>query len=330
MENELVRKKPISGVNKNITRLLARSEAGIFLATVFVIIIISLRDHTFLSTFNIISILNYISYTGIIAVPLVFLLVSRLFDMSIGSATGLFSMLIAASTKIIGIPVIPAIILVIICALILGFLNGRLVVTWNISAFIVTLATMFVCRGLMQAIGQGRSIGSLPESLVALGNNTILGLPVNVYVFLIIALIGWFVLEFTVFGKTIYTIGNNEEIAKTAGINVESIKKMLFFFTAVACVISAFFMTVNFRSAVIGTGMGWEFQVTAGCMLGGCSMYGGKGTVFGGLLGVTFMAVLSYGFQSLGIASALQIILTGLVLIISVFIDTVRMNKLTT
>lgn len=322
----------INKIEKNdqyFQNIVKRPEFVIIAITLVIVAGISIKDNTFIGEFNIISMLNSMSFTAIISVMLVLLLVAGYLDMSIGAVTGLLAVLIATFSKNFGMEPIVAVLLAMGIGAFIGFINGVLIVNFKLNAFIMTLAMMYTCRGLLQVIAQGRNVGNLPEELTYPGGITLLGLPLNVYALIIIAIVGSIILQKTQFGRSLYVIGNNINIATTSGIQHEKIIKILYVVTGAICAISAYFLVITYKSAPIAAGTGWEFEVTAGCMLGGCSMYGGKGTVIGGILGILFMVVLRYALQSFRMASGYQVMITGAILILSVLIGTIRTKKIT-
>ena len=308
--------------------VIKRPEFVILAITLVIVALVSLNDSTFVSQFNITSMLNSMSFTAIIAVPLVFLLVAGYLDMSIGSVTGLLATLIATFSKDFAIPPIAAFLLAMLVGALIGLTNGFLIVNLKFNAFITTLAMMYTCRGLLQVIAEGRNVVSLPKELTSVGEITLAGLPLNVYAMLIIVVIGAIILQKTRFGKNLYVIGNNKTIATTSGIETEKHIKILYTAIGAICAVSAYFLVASYKQASISAGTRWEFEITAGCMLGGCSMYGGKGTVAGGALGMLFMVVLRYALQTFRMASGYQTMITGAILIVSVLISTLRESKI--
>ena len=305
-----------------------RPEFVLLVALIVLVAVTTIRDRTFISMFNIASMLNYASFMGIVSIGLVMLLVSGYLDMSIGAVTGLMSALLATFVLEFSFPPALAFLCILLIGMGIGFFNGFMIVKMKINAFIMTLATMFTCRGLTQVIADGSSIIGLPASLIAPAYIRPLGLPLNVYAFAILGVAGWFLLQKTAFGKSVYVIGNNETIAVISGINKQRVSIMLYVITGALCAISGYFLTVQFRMANITGGSGWEFVVTSACMLGGASMYGGKGTIFGGMLGVLFMTAILYALQAFWVPGGYQVLITGFVLIVSVLIDVTRSKKL--
>ena len=308
--------------------ILRQPEFVIFIAILLLTLIVTVKEPKFLSVMNITSILNYVSFTGMIAIPMVLLLVAKMMDMSIGAVTAFLSAILAILSKSVGANPYLALLGIIVLGVVIGLVNGLLIVNLRINSFILTLAMLFFYRGLVQVIQVGRNIVSLPRILVAPAEIEAIGLPLSVFAFLLIALAGWILLQRSSFGKDIYIIGNNETIANISGINIRRHIRTLFMIMGGVCAVCAYFVTIHYRVANVTTGTGWEFAVISGCMLGGCSMYGGKGTVLGGVLGILFMTVLRYALQTFNVVSGYEIVVTGFVLILSVMIDTIRTRKL--
>jgi ribose transport system permease protein len=297
-------------------------------ATVLLTLVVTIRQPLFLSPMNVISILTYVSFTGMIAIPMVLLLVARMLDMSIGAVTAFLSAILAILCKNLGVNPYLSLMVIVAVGLAVGLLNGFLIINFRINAFILTLAMLFLYRGLVQVIQVGRNIVKLPRALLAPAEIQPLGLPLSVYALVLIVVAGWVVLHRTPFGKNVYILGNSEVIAVTSGINIGRTVRTLYMLVGAVCAVCAYFVTIHYRVANVTTGTGWEFEVISGCMLGGCSMYGGKGTIAGGILGILFMTVLRYTLQTFNIVSGYQIVVTGVVLVFSVLIDTLRMKRL--
>ena len=163
---------------------------------------------------NITSILNYMSFTGMIAIPMVFLLVAKVMDLSVGAVTGFLSAILAILCKNIGLSPIVSVAIIILLGLIIGYINGLLIVQFkNKRIHTYNCNDVFIQRFDAGCFG-GRNIVQLPETLIAPSSISLLGLNLNIYMFIFIAIIGWFILQKTAFGKNVYIIGNNEVIAK--------------------------------------------------------------------------------------------------------------------
>jgi ribose/xylose/arabinose/galactoside ABC-type transport system permease subunit len=178
-----------------------------------------------------------------------------------------------------------------------------------------TLSMQYVCSGLMLMLTKARPIGGLPRSLTYWGSGYIFGFfPVIIVIFLVVVLIGYFLLRHTIFGRNLYAIGGNMESSRLAGINVVSYKTTAFILCAVLCSLAGILMDGRIGSAQVTAGDTLQMQPIAGAVLGGTSLMGGRGTVPGTVLGVLSMGILVNGLNLMGVGSDIQRVVTGLVL----------------
>ncbi|MFV0414657.1 MAG: ABC transporter permease [Oscillospiraceae bacterium] len=325
----MLKKRNASNIHTKLKAFFMRSEFFILMVILLISLLLTLQDSTFISVNNIISMLGTFSFSAMVSIPLAFVLIAKLRDMSIGAVTGMLGAILALLMKTFDLNPFFALFIVMVVGALVGFLNSLLIVNLRISAYIVTLAMMYICRGVHQVLAQARSITGLPSSLTSLAGVKLFGLPLNIYALLLLAVLAYLLLHKTNFGKNVFIIGNNSTIAKTSGIAVERTQRILYIITGCVCAVSAFFLCITYRAANITAGTGWEFEVTAGCILGGCSLYGGKGSVAGALLGMLLMTVIRYALQALRMnTSGYQILITGAILIVSVVVDVTREKKL--
>ena len=312
---------------EKVSKVLFRSETLILLGIILLFVFVSLRVPTFKSFDNIIAIMKYMAFLGILTVPVTFLLISKRFDLSIGMSTSLIGIIMGLLIRDYDLS-IPLVLLVgFIISIAIGSLNGFLTINMKINALIATIGTMFMFKGLSWVISKRYSITGITEKVSGL-NEVIFNVPVGLFVLLIIAIIGIVLLSFSKFGRSIYAIGKDENASRLAGIPVSIYRYIIYIFSAFCCYIVAFLAIVNFKSFPSSTGNEWEFLVHAGCILGGCSIYGGRGTIPGGILGVMFMITIESSLRALGVSAYYQTVLVGVILILAVLIDTLRYKRL--
>jgi len=311
-------------------KVLSRSEILISILIILLFIGVSLKVPTFGSFDNIIAMLKYVTFLGILAIPVTFLLITNRFDLSIGATTAIAGVVMAIMIRDHNLSII-LIILMLIVGLVIsiaaGYLNGLLTTKLKINALIATLGTMYIFEGLFYVISGRYSVTGISEKISGFPD-VVLHLPIGVYVLFIIGIIGGILLSLTRSGRTIFAIGKDADVSRLAGIPVDRIRYLLYFFSAFCCYLVALLTIVNFKSFPITTGGNWGFLVHAGCILGGCSIYGGKGSIHGSIIGIIFIITLQGALRALGISSNYQTVLVGVVLIVAVLGDTLRYKKL--
>lgn len=302
-------------------------ELGVIAPLIAITVVFYVHDQAFLSSANVVTMLQSAAYTGIVAVAMTFLMVAREIDLSVGSVVGLAAIAWSHLIVITGVSIALATILVLIGAALLGLVNATLAVRLHIPSLIVTLGMLFVARGLVYVISDGYSISPLPASVVEFSRLRILGLPVSVLVFFLAVIVGEMVLRLTTTGRRVIATGGNEEAAQVVGIATRRVKTAGFMLTAVAAAIAGMFFVTQVRSGEPTLGNGLELDVIAAIVIGGVSLLGGVGRVIGTLLGVVLMQVVRSGMIFLGIESNWQNVVVGSLLLIAVAVDVTQRRR---
>ena len=305
---------------------------GPFAALVVLVVISSFASPYFLQTRNILNILRQVSYTGIIALGMTFVIISGGIDLSVGSVISLCTIaggMILSKGAVLGTT--PAILLAVFASitagLACGLFNGWVSVKWNIHSFIVTLGMLNIARGAALQISGSRTIFSFPAAFNQFGSRTILGLPIIFLVAALLIVLGHIVLSRTVFGRLIYAIGNNEEAVRLSGHNTRFYKITAFVLCGGMVGIAAilYMLRLNIASPILG--VGFELNAIAAVVIGGTSMSGGKGSMIGTFFGACIMGVLNNGLLLMGMSDFARQIVTGCVIVVAVILDTYR-NRL--
>ncbi|MBT0957214.1 ABC transporter permease [Alphaproteobacteria bacterium KMM 3653] len=303
-----------------------RRHIGVGAALVILIAYLSLTQDNFLRYSNIMNILRTNSVLFVVSTGLTFVIVSRGLDLSVGSMTALGGVLLAALLNA-GIPAWPAIgLTVMLCTLLGGLINGGLIAYGGFNFFVVTLAMLQLLRGAALVMSNG-----IPESTFGwpavqwIGDGQIAGFPVPVLIAILTGLIGYAVMRWTKFGRSVYAVGGNETAAGLAGIDVRRVRFAVYAIAALCAGIAAVMLTGRLTSSQPVSGAaGLELSAAAAVLLGGASFAGGAGTVAGTAIGVLFLAVLANGITLAGVPSYWQGIATGLVLIAAIALDRLR------
>lgn len=295
-------------------------EVTVLIIVIAACIIMSILSPYFLTGDNLRSLAISLSTDAIMAVGMTMLLIGGGFDLSVGSVLA-FGGSIAALFMGKGVNMWIAILIALAVGLLIGGINGFIVTKIGVNPLIVTLGMMSIVRGATLVVAQGFPLAKIPVGFTVFGQGDFLGIPVAVIITILIALIGDIMLRKSVFLRQIYYIGGNESAAKLAGINITLVKMFTFILTSALAVVSGLISTSRLAAAFPQAGIGSELRVISACVIGGSSLAGGKGTVFGSLLGVIILALVNNGLVLNNVSIYWQGIVSGLILILAVTID---------
>lgn len=274
-------------------------KAGVLIILLLMVVILAiLRPGTFFSYRNLINIVRQVSFYAMVGMGAMVVLVGGDFDLSAGSVIGITSIL--ATMPISGNPDMPIIVSFMIAVgvgLVVGLINGVLVAYCGMPAFIATLGMQTLLRGLALYIANGRPISGLPEKFNFLGGGSIGIIPVPVIILIILSFITWYLMKYTRLGRHIYAIGGNPQAATVSGVNAKAIKVFTFIFAGITAAIAGLILTARIASGNASSGEGYELQAIAGCVIGGVSLNGGVGSVYGVICGVLVIGVLNNGMD---------------------------------
>jgi ribose transport system permease protein len=311
-------------------RMIAIGEVGVIAALLLLVAFFYFLQPAFLSERNIRAILQVVSFVGIIAIGQTILLVCGEFDLSVGSVAGLSAVVSAKLMTSFGLPVPLALLGGLATGGAIGLVNGLVVIKLKIPAFIQTLGMLFIGQGLIQVVTNGAPIYPLPESVGAAGMQTLVfGLGWSFAFFILAAVLADFVLRRTVLGRNMYATGGNPEVARLVGINTNLYKIGAFVTIGMLAAVAGMFVMADLSSGTTSIGSGWELTVIAGVVVGGVSLFGGAGTLAGGIVGILLLQVVSSGLVVIGVSSNWQQIAVGVIMVLAVGLDIARRRYFT-
>ncbi|RXK17897.1 ribose ABC transporter permease [Macrococcus sp. DPC7161] len=295
---------------------------GPLLGLLILVVVITVLNSSFIAPSNIFNLLRQVSINGLIAFGMTFVILTGGIDLSVGSILALSSALTALMITS-GIDPMIALLLGCIIGLLLGAINGALITFGKMAPFIATLATMTIFRGLTLVVTDGNPITNLGDNLLfqMFGKGYMFGIPVPAITMLVVFAILYFILHKTVFGKNTYAIGGNEKAAFISGIKVNKVKIMIYSISGLMAALAGAILTSRLNSAQPTAGTAYELDAIAAVVLGGTSLTGGKGRIFGTLIGVLIIGVLNNGLNLLGVSSFYQQVIKGVVILIAVLLD---------
>ena len=308
-----------------VVRVFAVGEVGVLAALVVIVLFFYILEPAFLSNRNIRAILTVVSFIGIIAIGQTILLVCGEFDLSVGSVAGLSAVVSAKLMTAAALPVPIAIVGGMLVGASVGLVNGLVVVKLKIPAFIQTLGMLFIGQGLIQLVTNGYPVYPLPEVVGDIGfADPIFGLGWSFGFFIVAAVVADFVLRRTVLGRNMYATGGNQEVARLVGINTNAYKIGAFMLIGVLAAIAGMFVMADLASGTTSIGSGWELAVIAGVVVGGVSLFGGAGTMAGGLIGILLLQCVQSGLVVIGVNANWQQIAVGSIMVLAVGLDILR------
>ncbi len=306
------KRSPISGILRSLeVRMLG-------LAIVLAIILSFLSPH-FLTERNIFNILDQSVVVGIVAVGMTFVILTGGIDLSVGAVFGLTGIALALLLKEFAIPV--AILLAVLFGAGIGLVSGVLVAVFGLASFVVTLGIMAIGRSLSYILSGQRSISGLPADLGNIVYSSFLGIPANVLFLLCLYLAAWAYLTYTKGGRTIYAVGSNALAARAAGLNTRFYSILPFVVSGALASVAVTFSLAQIMSADPLAGNQLELDAIAAVVIGGASLYGGRGSIFGTLMGVLIMVMIRNGLNLMGVSPFWQGSAIGSIIIIALLIE---------
>lgn len=283
-------------------------------------IIIAFISPRFLTVSNILNVLTQVSVNAILAIGMSFVILTGGIDLSVGSILAITGAVVATFAKAGG-NIFPGIMVAIIIGGAIGLFNGLIVSKGKVQAFIVTLATMTIFRGVTYVYTNGNPISGLGDNLTFIGSKAIFGIPIPIFFIVIVLFIAWYALNQTRFGRYVYALGGNEDSARLSGINTDKIKTLVYVISGVTAAISGIIVTSRIGSASPNAGTGFELDAIAAVVLGGTSLAGGEGKVTGTIIGALIIAVLNNGLNLMNVSPFYQSIVKGSVILLAVLLD---------
>ncbi|GAA0793752.1 ribose ABC transporter permease [Faecalicatena orotica] len=304
-----------------------RRNLGSLIGLAALSIIIGVIAPKLFSGTNLLNLLKSNSVNAIISCAMLMAILLGEIDISVGSTVGLAGVVSASLITDFGMPVGVAVLVSLLVGVVIGIINGMSIAYFKVPAFIATLATQCIGRGLTQVISGGISIRVRNDAFSNIAMTNIGGVSVIIIYAVIFLLITWLLLNKTKFGYYIYAIGGNRQAAEYSGINVKLFNALPYVFSGIACAFCGILWTARLGSAAAMLGNGFELDAISAVVIGGTSMSGGVGTVGGTVLGILIIGVLQNGLNLMGVNSFWQYVCKGIIILLAVIIDVIRKSK---
>ena len=312
--NKLLNQKKLSGLGP----------IGIFAASMIILFIIT---PSFRSMANFTQILLSASVYMLLAMGMSFAIIIDGIDLSAGSIVGLTGGIACMAMTYLNLPVPVALILGVLVGAVCGLINGLLVAKAGLPAFIATMGMLSVGDGISLLLSNGTPIKYGTSWISLFGGSYVGPVPVQVIVMIVMIVLAWLFAQYTVTGRNIYAVGNNPRAAKLTGINTDGIIIMCYIICGCMCSLVGLMMMGQLKQAGPSYGSGYELDAIAASVIGGISMAGGEGNIYGVALGAILMALLRNLFVQIAVPGYWQTVVLGVVIIASVAIDCVRKKR---
>lgn len=309
---------------KTLRKILAVPEMGVLIPLVGFVLLFTCINRSFLNSSSIVAMLRAIAFVGIIAVGQTWLMISGGIDLSVGSVAGLCAITASWVMKNLGWPVEVGLAVGLSTGALAGLVNGVVAVRLGVPAFIATLGMLYIARGVNYLICRGYPVYPLPESLQAIGKAEPLGVSWAFIVLITVVALADLCLRRTVWGRSVYATGGNEEVAHIAGINTRGVKLSCYVLTGALAGLAGMLLMAQINVGQPEIGTGWELEVIASVVIGGVSLFGGLGTVTGTFMGLLIMQVVRSGLVMTGVNTHWQTVAVGAIMIGAVGFDTLR------
>ncbi|EIL2909503.1 ribose ABC transporter permease [Vibrio alginolyticus] len=316
--------KPTETGNKKLFTKEWLIEQKSLIALIFLIVVVSFLNPNFFTVDNILNILRQTSVNAIIAVGMTLVILTAGIDLSVGSVLALCGAF-AASMIALEVPVLVAVPTALVAGSALGAISGIIIAKGKVQAFIATLVTMTLLRGVTMVYTEGRPISTgftdTADAFAWFGTGYALGIPVPVWLMVVVFAAAWYLLNHTRFGRYVYALGGNESATRLSGINVDRVKIGVYAICGMLAALAGIIVTSRLSSAQPTAGMGYELDAIAAVVLGGTSLMGGKGRIMGTLIGALIIGFLNNALNLLDVSSYYQMIAKAVVILLAVLVD---------
>jgi ribose transport system permease protein len=295
-----------------------------FVVLVIFCIIVSIVNERFFTVSNILNILRQTSINSVIAVGMTFVILTGGIDLSVGSILAISGAVVAAMVSQ-GNNAFIAVIAALAIGAALGAFNGLIISKGKIQPFIATLGVMTLVRGYTLVFTDGKPISAGSSEAASafsnIGAGYFLGIPLPIYIMIIVFGLAYYILKHTRTGRYVYSLGCNEEATIYSGINTDRIKILVYTISGLLAALAGIIITARLSSAQPQAGTGYELDAIAAVVLGGTSLAGGSGGIFGTVIGALIIGVLNNSLNLMDVSSYYQLLLKGLVILVAVLLD---------
>lgn len=295
---------------------------GVYIALAVMFVAMCFASETFLSVTNMFNILKQNAVIGMIAVGMTFVIVTGGIDLSVGAVVAMAACFATSlGLKDSNVPVAFAFTVGILSGVLCGAFSGIFIAIFNIPAFIATLATQTIARGIVFVFTDGRPITGVSDAYKYIGRAAWGPVPVAVVIYAVFILAGIFLLRYTRFGRHVYAIGGNKKAAIVSGVNARYTEFMVYVLSGFTAACAGILLSSRIQTGQPAGGEGYELDAITATVIGGASLSGGRGTVFGCFIGILVIGIMTNGLDLLSVSSYYQQIIKGAIILLAVMAD---------
>ncbi|WP_412054169.1 ABC transporter permease [Arachnia propionica] len=289
-------------------------------------VLLSVISPAFRDPQNLINILQQVTVNAILALGMTMVIFTGGIDLSVGSVVAFSGIVMGILVIDLGVNPWLAALIGIALGSVCGTINGLLISRFKLQPMIATLGMMSIARGAALTLAGGRTISGYPPGFTWLGNGTIPGttIPVQIVFMLLLYVIAYYFMRYRRFGRALYSVGGNEEATRLSGINVFKYKTLAYTVSGALAGIASVVLVAKLNSAQSIAGQDYELDAIASAVIGGASLLGGKGSIWGTLMGALIIGVIRNGLNLLNVSSYLQKLIIGFIILIAVLVDAFR------
>ncbi len=310
-----------------LSRYVFRHETILALLLVLALALSANLSDRFFTVDNLLNQGRMLTEVGIIAIAMTFVIITGGIDLSVGSILGLAAITLGVVWKTLGVPLPLAMVIAVLVGAVCGAVNGLIIIKSRMPPMIATLGTLALYRGLAEGVSQARSVRGYPDWFYVLGQGEILGVPTQLWIFGILVITAAVILGYMTFGRVTYAVGANETAARFSGMAVDRAKLLIYTASGSMAALAAVIFVSRVSTTRSDMGMGIEMDAISAVVLGGTSIFGGRGTMIGTLLGILLIQTMKNGLTLAGIKGDGTIIVIGSILILTILISNLANRK---
>ena len=313
-----------------LRKLLCSDEVSVFIPLLAIMLVTGIFRPDFLTVKNFSAMFTQIPFIATVALGVSFVLMTGSVDISTGRVAGFAGIIMSTLCVDAGWNAAPAIMIALLCCMAVGVFNGFLVVQMGVPDFVATMGTLYMVGGARYLFihGYQLSLNTLEGfTLTKVFDERYLGMPMHFWIMIVLFAIVFVVIKKTLWGRRLLACGDNREVAALAGINVKAMRMTAYVLSALFAAIGGILLTLDVGIGLPETGDGWEFRAIAGCVVGGVSLSGGKGSPLGVLIGVTLVFVAENAIIFLGMPTTMRVAIQGALMASAVLFDISRQKR---
>ena len=307
----------------NLKALMMKTEVSMIAIIAVIFIATTLGTENFLTAYNLTNILKQCAIIGIISIAETYVIITGGIDISCGAVVGMSTLMVAMAQAKWGMGVPVSMVLGIV-AVVSGLFNAMLVYEFKVPAFVATLGSQTILRGLIKVISNGGTVSGIDKGFSSFASDSFLFIPKLAIVWFIIAVICFLLLKYAIFGRNLFVLGSGEEVAKLNGISIRKTIYGTYAFAGLLYGIAGILLCARINSAIPTAGEAYETNAIAASVLGGASLAGGCGSVFGTVLGTILIILIDNVGIQFGINAFVMQVVTGCVIVIAIVVDQLK------